>query len=98
MPFERGRSYSGFDQTFLFVVAYASFVRRFTADLLVQEAWPNVRRAIAWIETYADEDGDGLFEYRRRDPRNPINQVWKDSFDRAVVTGFDVPPGPLVWI
>jgi hypothetical protein len=98
MPFERGRSYSGFDQTFLFVVAYASFARRFPSDALVQQAWPNVQRAVAWIETYADDDGDGLFEYRRRDPRNPINQVWKDSFDSAVVTGFDVPPGPLAWI
>jgi hypothetical protein len=98
MPFAGGKSYAGFDQTFLFVIAYAGFARRFAASPVVEEVWPNVEAALDWIERYADDDGDGFFEYRRRDPRNPINQVWKDSFDSAVVTGFDVPPGPLAWI
>ena len=99
MPFRDGRSYASFDATFLFVCAYAGYARRFEGHPVVAETWPAVERALDWIEEYADDDGDGLYEYRRRDGRNPLNQVWKDSFDSvSTVSGFDVPPGPLAWI
>jgi glycogen debranching enzyme len=99
MPFAAGRSYAGFDTTFLFVTAFARFAARFPGAAGVEETWPAVLRALGWIERYADEDGDGLFEYRRRDARNPRNQVWKDSFDSiSTLSGFDVPPEPIAWI
>jgi glycogen debranching enzyme len=98
MPFEDGRTYSGFDQTFLFVTAYKRFVDAFPQNPVVKDIWPNLERAVEWIEDFADDDGDGLFEYRRRDDRNLKNQVWKDSFDSITGTGFDAPPHPLAWI
>jgi glycogen debranching enzyme len=98
LPFENGRSFSGFDQTFLFIVAYHSFQELFPISPIVETAWPHVIRALEWIEQYADDDGDGLFEYRRRHPSNLLNQVWKDSYDSVVQTGFDVPPHPLAWL
>jgi glycogen debranching enzyme len=93
-----GVSYSGFDQTFLFVTACRRFVDRYGTEALPATVWDAVARALDWITHDADEDGDGLFEYTRRDPRNLLNQVWKDSFDSVVHTGFDVPPPPLAWI
>ena len=96
--FAKGRSYSGFDQTFLFIIAYKMFHEVFPESPVVESTWPHVVRALDWIERYADHDGDGLFEYKRRNPSNLLNQVWKDSYDSIVQTGFDVPPHPLAWI
>ncbi len=98
IPFHDGRSYAGFDQTFLFVTAYAAFAARFPDDPSVDATWPAVERAVDWIERYGDEDRDGLFEYRRRHPANLLNQSWRDSFDSLVGTGVDVPPPPVAWI
>lgn len=98
LVFEGGRSYSGFDQTFLFVTAFRRFTERYPSSPVSQKVWPNVERALSWIEKYADDDGDGLFEYRRRNPKNLLNQVWKDSFDSLVQTGIDIPPHPIAWI
>jgi glycogen debranching enzyme len=98
LPLRNGRSYSGFDQTFLFVTAFRRFAQLFPASQSVKGIWPAVVRAIEWIEGYADEDEDGLYEHRRRNPANHVNQVWKDSFDAATHLGFDIPPQPLAWI
>ena len=98
LPLSVGRSYGGFDETFLFVLAYDAFVdARRDADT-ADRLWPNVQRAFRWIDDHADADGDGLFEYDRRNPANLLNEVWKDSFDAATHTGFDVPPAPLAWL
>ena len=35
--------------------------------------------ALEWIDRYADLDGDGLVEYRRRSPHGLVTQGWKDS-------------------
>jgi glycogen debranching enzyme len=97
LALEDGRSYSGFDQTFLFIVAYRRFAELFPQAEIVEEGWPHVVSALRWIEE-ADEDGDGFFEYSRRGPRNLLNQVWKDSFDSCTHTGFDSPPHPVAWV
>ena len=98
MPFIGGRSYSGFDQTFLFVTMAKRFIDAFPDTSLRDVLWSSVKSALEWIERYADPDGDGLYEYHRRDPRNHVNQVWKDSVDSALDTGFDLPKQPLAWI
>ena len=98
VPLHGGRSFAGFDETFLFVVAFGRFADRFPDDPLVEEAWPSVEAALEWIDRFGDEDGDGLFEYRRRDPDNLLNQIWKDSYDAITVNGFDVPVHPVAWI
>jgi glycogen debranching enzyme len=98
LPLSEGRSYGGFDETFLFVLAYDAFVRTHPDSSVAVDLWPNVTRALTWIHDEADEDGDGLFEYTRRGAGNLLNEVWKDSFDSATHTGFDVPPQPLAWL
>jgi glycogen debranching enzyme len=98
LPLADGRSYGGFDETFLFVAAYDTVAREQPSSPVVSELWPSVERALAWIRDDADEDGDGLFEYTRRGVGNLLNQVWKDSFDAATHTGFDVPPQPVAWL
>jgi glycogen debranching enzyme len=79
VPF--GRYYGSVDSTplFLWLVGEHAAV---TGDLtLAHELWPNVERALEWIERWGDIDGDGLVEYSRRTPRGLSNQGWKDSFD-----------------
>jgi glycogen debranching enzyme len=98
LPLADGRSYGGFDETFLFVLAYDAFAGTHEGNPAIDELWPSVERALHWIDEWADPDGDGLFEYARRHPANLLNEVWKDSFDAATHTGFDIPPGPLAWL
>ena len=53
-----------------------------TADrVFLQQLWPHVERALAWIDEYGDLDGDGFVEYARRSPSGLIQQGWKDSQD-----------------
>jgi glycogen debranching enzyme len=48
---------------------------------LVDRLWPNALRALEWIDTYGDRDGDGFVEYERRTTGGLLNQGWKDSHD-----------------
>src|SRR5207245_3449730 len=43
--------------------------------------WPNIERALLWMDTYGDRDGDGFVEYFRLSPRGLVQQGWKDSHD-----------------
>ncbi|MGH3782498.1 MAG: hypothetical protein ACRDRO_18235 [Pseudonocardiaceae bacterium] len=45
---------------------------------------PHVQRALEWIDTDGDFDGDGLQEYQTRSPRSYYNQGWKDAGDAIV--------------
>ena len=42
---------------------------------------PNAERALEWIDTFGDADGDGYVEYKRATDRGLANQGWKDSWD-----------------
>lgn len=98
LGFVNGKLYSGFDQTFIFVSAYRLFSEAFPTNQIISAAWNNIERALGWIENYADEDGDGLYEYSRRNPHNYPNQVWKDSFDSITFADKDLPVPPVAWI
>ncbi len=79
IPF--GRYYGSVDSTPLFLWLYGRYVAM-TGDLaLADELWPNVERALEWITSYGDPDGDGYVEYTRTTPEGLVNQGWKDSFD-----------------
>jgi len=96
--FEGGFSYSGFDQTFLFVVACCAAAKQFGQAAVDGRLAQAMHDALAWIDAVADDDGDGLLEYRRRNPANLLNQTWRDSFDSLVSTGEDIPPHPVAWL
>lgn len=73
--------YGTHDATPLFLVLLDEY-ERWTGDTdLVRELEPAARRAITWIETYGDLDGDGYLEWRRRSPKGLDNQSWRDSHD-----------------
>jgi glycogen debranching enzyme len=93
IPF--GRYYGSVDTTPLFVALAGAYYRR-TADLdTIDGIWPNVERALAWIDTYGDRDGDGFVEYARRTPRGLASQGWKDSADSISHADGRLAEGPI---
>ena len=73
--------YGTADATPLFVMLLGEMRRWGVAREMVDELLPNAARAIEWIETFGDADGDGYVEYRRATDRGLTNQGWKDSWD-----------------
>ena len=73
--------YGTIDATPLFVsLAWAYYER--TADLeTIKQIWSNIERAIEWMDTYGDLDGDGYLEYQVKSEKGLTNQGWKDSVD-----------------
>jgi glycogen debranching enzyme len=73
------RYYGTIDATPLYLVLLSE-VWRWTDDgPLVNDLRGPAVRALEWIEQYADLDGDGFVEYRKRSSRGLDNQSWKDS-------------------
>ncbi|HEY1250668.1 MAG TPA: amylo-alpha-1,6-glucosidase [Thermoanaerobaculia bacterium] len=79
IPF--ARYYGSVDATPLFVVLAGAYLERTGDRALLQRLWPNLERALQWIDRYGDADGDGFVEYSGRSERGLINQGWKDSVD-----------------
>lgn len=93
VPF--GRYYGSHDATPLFVMLAEAY-HRHTGDLeFIRGLWPNIERALAWIEGPADLDGDGLIEYARRTPIGLAHQGWKDSFDSVFHADGTLAEGPI---
>ena len=73
--------YGTHDATQLWLVLLDEY-ERWTGDVeLVRKLEPNARRALAWLDDYADRDRDGYAEYRCRSEKGLRNQCWKDSDD-----------------
>jgi glycogen debranching enzyme len=79
IPF--GNYYGTIDATPLFVVLAGRYYERTADKELIVQLWPNIERALHWIDRYGDFDGDGYVEYSRRAERGLSNQGWKDSED-----------------
>lgn len=79
VPFKR--YYGTIDATPLFVsLAWAYYER--TADLeTIRSIWPNIEKAVEWMDSYGDLDGDGYLEYKVKSEKGLTNQGWKDSVD-----------------
>jgi glycogen debranching enzyme len=76
--------YGTHDATQLWLILLDEY-ERWTGDAqLVRELEPNARRALEWIDRYADRDGDGYLEYESRSPKGLRNHCWKDSDDAIV--------------
>jgi glycogen debranching enzyme len=76
-----GRSYGSVDATPLFLILAHEYFRWTGDDGLLHELKEPLKAATNWILCYGDLDGDGLIEYRRRNPKGLFNQGWKDSGD-----------------
>jgi glycogen debranching enzyme len=98
LPLSDGVTYCGFDQTFLFVVLGARLLKHELPEEWRSKLSAAVVQAVRWALDPGLSDPSGLAAYRRRDPANPIHQVWKDSFDSVTHGGYDIPPLPVSWI
>ena len=79
VPF--GQYYGSIDATPLFVILAGLYCQR-TGDIgLLSELWPNIERALNWIDSDGDIDGDGFVEYQRAAETGLSNQGWEDLFD-----------------
>jgi glycogen debranching enzyme len=79
VPF--GRYYGSIDSTPLFVMLAAEYYQRTGDAELIREIWPNIKRALNWIDDFGDRDGDGFIEYQRQTDTGLAQQGWKDSQD-----------------
>ena len=71
--------YGTVDATPLFLCLLAEYVR-WTGDLgLFCKLEKNVERALSWLDTIADHDGDGFVDYVSLSEKGLANQGWKDS-------------------
>lgn len=96
VPF--GRYYGSADATPLFVLLAGEYIYA-TGDLAFAKAlWPNVERALIWIEQFGDLDGDGFIEYETTDSRGLTNQGWKDSWDSVFHADGALAPGPIALV
>lgn len=93
IPF--GRYYGSVDSTPLFALLLGLYVERTGDTATLQELWPNLKAAMAWIETYGDADGDGFVEYYRATERGLSNQGWKDSHDAIFHSDGRLAEGPI---
>ena len=74
--------YGCVDATLLYVVLLDEY-ERWTGDRkLVRDLEYEARAALAWIDDYADLQGNGYVSYKRRNEKTGLeNQCWKDSWD-----------------
>jgi glycogen debranching enzyme len=78
------RYYGTVDATPLFLVLLSELWRWTGDDAIVVELEDAARRALGWIDSYGDRDGDGFVEYLRRASHGIDNQNWKDSYNSMV--------------
>ena len=93
IPFER--YYGSVDSTPLFVLLAGAYYERTGDKELIGKIWPNIIRALEWIDRWGDADGDGLVEYARHSPRGLIQQAWKDSHDAVFHQDGTAVEGPI---
>ncbi|HKI06126.1 MAG TPA: amylo-alpha-1,6-glucosidase [Thermoanaerobaculia bacterium] len=93
VPFDR--YYGSADSTPLFVMLAGAYWRRTGDRAFLKSIWPNVERALAWIDDYGDLDGDGFVEYSRRSRNGLAAQGWKDSADAVFHRDGTLAEGPI---
>ncbi len=90
-----GRYYGSVDATPLFVLLAGEYYDRTADRESIRALWPNIARALSWIETYGDLDGDGLVEYQRKTSTGLLHQGWKDSDDAICHADLSPADGPI---
>ena len=87
--------YGTVDATPLFVMLAFAYYNRTGDRALIERLWPNVERALYWIDKYGDIDGDGFVEYSRRSKDGLVQQGWKDSNDSVFHADGILADGPI---
>ncbi len=90
--------YGSIDSTPLFVLLAGLYVERTGDVAFLRQIWPNVVRALDWIDGPGDPDGDGFVEYARATQQGLVNQGWKDSHDAVFHANGDLAEGPIALV
>jgi glycogen debranching enzyme len=85
--------YGSIDATPLFVLLAARYFERTGDRALIEELWPHVVAALAWIDGPGDPDRDGFVEYRSAHPAT--HQAWRDSADAIFHRDGRLARGPI---
>lgn len=93
VPFQR--YYGGVDSTPLFVMLAGAYEERTGDRALVEEIWPNLLAATAWIERRLERSVSGFLDYARARATGLANQGWKDSHDSIFHADGRLPHGPV---
>src|SRR5215469_5997 len=87
--------YGNADATMLWVVLLDEYERWTGDSKLVHDMEQAARAALAWIDEYADRQGNGYVSYQRRNAKTGLeNQCWKDSWDSISYRNGDLPGFP----
>jgi glycogen debranching enzyme len=91
-----GKHYYGtIDATPLFVALLGEVWRWGAPESEVRALIPAADKALAWMDTHGDRDGDGFLEYQRATDRGLANQGWKDSWDGVNDASGRLPDPPI---
>ena len=87
--------YGNADATMLWLVLLDEYERWTGDNKLVRDLEHAARAALAWIDEYADRQGNGYVSYQRRNAKTGLeNQCWKDSWDSISYRNGDLPGFP----
>src|SRR6185436_10316514 len=96
LPF--GKYYGGVDTTPLYIYLACSYAQR-TGDMtFIEDLWPSLTAAAAWMEDTADRDARGFITYQRAAESGLANQGWKDSHDSVFHADGRIPKGPIALV
>ena len=93
VPF--GRYYGSVDSTPLFVMLAGAYFDRTADRPFIEAIWPNLTRALKWIDDFGDVDGDGFVEYARHSNKGLVQQGWKDSNDSVFYADGRIADAPI---
>jgi glycogen debranching enzyme len=93
IPFDQ--YYGSHDATPLFVMLAAAYLERTDDRRFVEQIWPAIDLALAWMDRHGDLDGDGFIEYARMSPTGLVHQGWKDSHDAVFHAGGELAEGGI---
>jgi glycogen debranching enzyme len=87
--------YGTADATPLFVMLLGELDQWGLPAEVADELLPHADRALDWIVSYGDRDGDGFVEYLRATDQGLVNQGWKDSFDGITFASGQIAEPPI---
>jgi glycogen debranching enzyme len=93
VPF--GQYYGGVDTTPLFIMLAGAYQHTTGDTALIDQLWPNLLAATAWIEHRMEHSVSGFIDYARASSTGLVNQAWKDSSDSIFHADGRIPPPPI---